>query len=823
MKNLYKQFLIIFAFLVSSFGLKAQISGPANICQNSSSNYTCSAAATYNWSVSPSGTETISDPSIQNPDISFSVAGNYTITVNTTSPVNTFTLGVSVNPKPILSPISNTIICSGNIVPAINFTTTPVGGVTTNWLNSNTSIGLSTNGSGNIIGFVSPNVITTQTGTITATATSITTGCSSFPISFTIQVNANPTVANAATITNPSCGIANGSLTGYLASGNGPFQYSWNGGFMSSSSDLTGVAAGSYTITANDANGCMISSTYNLSNPSPPAAPTTTDIQYCLNDSPSPLSVTASSGGTLTWFSDPSGTTVVSPTPNTTIVGVTSYYVSETLNGCQSPMASLNVVVNNLPAISISSNSPICENGTINLTANGNFGITYVWAGPNGFISTIQNPTISNPTVLESGTYSVSATDNNCSTIDSISIIVNPLPIINTSNNSPICENGTLNLMASGGINYSWSGPNGFTSNLQNPYITNTALNTSGIYTVIVTDANGCVNANFTNVNIQPGSFLYGSIFSNSTPITAGQVYLYSGSQGTTIYGLMATTNINASGQYTFTSVPAGDYIIKCIPDSLSYPTLINTYYGDVASWNLADTIHHDCSANSVADINVIEPVLMTGPGVISGYIIEGAGYGQRLINSNNEVQVPGGPLSDIDVNLVSLPSNTIVAQTISDFNGYYEFSNVAVGDYELQVDIPGLPMDSSYFIVITPLMFSANNNQVASSVFSNLDFVADGTAIYIANSIGIKQNSTNENLISVYPNPAKNVINIKFQSSDKITGQIEIIDNLGKTVASQNVSSELTQVTIEALNSGFYFVKVKSEKGINTFRFIKQ
>jgi hypothetical protein len=73
MKNLYKQFLIIFAFLISSCGLKAQISGatcylPKLKCLT----ILVRAAGTYNWSVSPSGSETISDPSIQNPDFSFS-------------------------------------------------------------------------------------------------------------------------------------------------------------------------------------------------------------------------------------------------------------------------------------------------------------------------------------------------------------------------------------------------------------------------------------------------------------------------------------------------------------------------------------------------------------------------------------------------------------------------------------------------------------------------------------------------------------------------------------------------------------------------------
>ena len=576
MKNLYKQFLIIFAFLISSVGLKAQISGPAAICQNTSANYTCSTAATYNWSVSPSGAETISDPSVQNPDISFSAAGNYTITVNTTSPANTYTLAT--------------------------------------------------------------NVVSTMTVDIT--------------------------------IIPSTCGAPNAAISLVVSGGTSNYTYQWDDLLQQTTMVANNLYAPAiYNCVITDGNGCV------------------KNISAAVSDLPSP-------------------------------------------------------VIDSINAVNASCNLGSNGSATVYAETGGSSSLSYTWLNS-----------------------------------QSISI-----------------------------------GNGSFQGGLQ-----------AGEYQIVVSDGNGCqVTGTATILNDPSSSDILGTIYSNSTPITAGQVILLTPILGTTYYDTIATTILNASGQYSFTSAPAGDYILKCVPDSTTYPTLIDTYYGDVAAWYLADTIHHDCSANSVADINVIEPILMTGPGVISGTIIEGFGFGSRLINSNTEVQVPGGPLKDIDVNLVSLPTNTVVAQATSDFNGYYEFTNVAIGNYSLQIDILGLPMDSSYLIIIDPLLFSANVNQTTSSVFTNLDFVADGTAIYIANSIGIKQNENKENGISIYPNPAKNTINIRLQSGDKINGQIEIIDNLSKTVASQNLNSELTQVNIVDLNSGIYFVKIKSEKGINTFRFIK-
>jgi len=69
-----------------------------------------------------------------------------------------------------------------------------------------------------------------------------------------------------------------------------------------------------------------------------------------------------------------------------------------------------------------------------------------------------------------------------------------------TSSSSPTCLNDTIRLTASGGTNYSWTGPNGFTSTLQNPTIPNAAAIHSGQYSCLITGTGGCDNTGVTDI-----------------------------------------------------------------------------------------------------------------------------------------------------------------------------------------------------------------------------------------------------------------------------------------------------------------------------------
>ncbi|MEY4963172.1 MAG: hypothetical protein RLZZ323_491 [Bacteroidota bacterium] len=74
--------------------------------------------------------------------------------------------------------------------------------------------------------------------------------------------------------------------------------------------------------------------------------------------------------------------------------------------------------------------------------------------------------------------------------------------IATLSNNSPICSGNTLELKANGGTNYNWTGPNGFSSTLQNPIIPNASIANSGQYSCVITGTGDCDSTLTTDVII---------------------------------------------------------------------------------------------------------------------------------------------------------------------------------------------------------------------------------------------------------------------------------------------------------------------------------
>jgi hypothetical protein len=142
-------------------------------------------------------------------------------------------------------------------------------------------------------------------------------------------------------------------------------------------------------------------------------------------------------------------------------------------------------------------NGPICEGSTLQLTATLIPGATYQWSGPNGFVSTDQNPTIVNAMPAATGSYSVTATLDGCTSQPQTTVVtVNAVPAAPAAgNDGPKCAGQPLSLTASSipFATYAWVGPNGYTSNLQNPVILSTTGLNSGAYTVTAT-VNGCTS-----------------------------------------------------------------------------------------------------------------------------------------------------------------------------------------------------------------------------------------------------------------------------------------------------------------------------------------
>jgi hypothetical protein len=147
--------------------------------------------------------------------------------------------------------------------------------------------------------------------------------------------------------------------------------------------------------------------------------------------------------------------------------------------------------MNASPTVTISANSNVCVGDSIKLFTNANN--NYSWSGAGSFSSTIQNPIIVNSSSLNAGTYSVTSTNSlGCYGTASLNINVNPIPNLFVTSNGTICAGSSINLTSNSASQYSWHGPNNYTTNIQNPTILNASAVNQGYYVVTISDANNC-------------------------------------------------------------------------------------------------------------------------------------------------------------------------------------------------------------------------------------------------------------------------------------------------------------------------------------------
>ncbi|MDG1041685.1 MAG: immunoglobulin domain-containing protein, partial [Flavobacteriaceae bacterium] len=183
-----------------------------------------------------------------------------------------------------------------------------------------------------------------------------------------------------------------------------------------------------------------------LVNPIPTPPTVSSPITYCQDDIAIALSAT---GTDLKWYlASTSGAPLSeAPDPQTSNPGDFFYYVSQTINGCESPRAEVKVQVNVIPVISISGSDTICLGQSTTLTAAGDV-VSYVWS-PDG--ETTSSITVS-PT--SNTIYSVTGTDaDGCSSSETLTVIVNAVPTASLSVSGPICSGNDAIFSITGSAN----------------------------------------------------------------------------------------------------------------------------------------------------------------------------------------------------------------------------------------------------------------------------------------------------------------------------------------------------------------------------------
>jgi len=481
------------------------------------------AGNTFSWTGPNGFTSTLQDPVI--PNGTSANAGNYQVTQSTggacISPPATVAVVINITPSPVAG--NNGPVCAGT---TLNLTATTIAGATYKWTGPN---GFTSNQQNPVIN----NVNDSAAGTYTVIAT--VAGCVSAPATTVVSISPAP----SAPVTGSNSPVCQGSSLNLTVANIPGATFSWTGpnGFTSNLQDpvINGVTladSGVYSVVAN-ISGCVsdTGTTDVVVNPTP-ALPVASNNSPVCSDSTIFLSVDTVAGASYSW-TGPNGFS--SSAADTSITNATSsasgtYTVVVTLAGCQSGRGVTTVVVNTTPVPVATSNTPICAGGTMQLNAATITNATYSWTGPNGFTSTLQNPTITHVTQSDSGVYSVVAYLNGCpsNAPGTVDVVITTIPTPVLSNNGPLCAGDTLKLNSStipGGGAYLWTGPNGFSSSAQDPVIPHVIDADSGIYYVVAV-IKGCFNSDTatTLVVINPNPTV--TIGSNSPVCDSGTIQL---------------------------------------------------------------------------------------------------------------------------------------------------------------------------------------------------------------------------------------------------------------------------------------------------------
>lgn len=392
------------------------------------------------------------------------------------------TITVPVIPSPVaLSPTATPNTC----LSSPNFTFTETATTPSNF-NVNWNFGDGTTGTGTNVAHSY-----TAAGIYTVTVTKSSCGPCSATTSFTVQVYPSPIISP--TVNSPVC---IGGTASFTASNPSIATYTWSGpnNFSSNLSNpsinnATNSNAGIYTVVATATNGCVGTGTVNL-NTYQATITANANLTVCINN---PINLTASGSGTYSWAGPNNFTSnLQNPSPIANNLSGGIYNVTATLTGGCLASASTSISMAST-TVSASHNGPLCAGNSFTLFANGPG--TFSWAGPGGFTSNQQNPIVNSPGVSAGGIYTVTATNSLGCVATATTLVTLPSPkIVTPFGSGTICEGGSLSFEArTAGTSYIWNGPNGYYANTANTILQDAQIGHNGIFTVTVTDMNGCV------------------------------------------------------------------------------------------------------------------------------------------------------------------------------------------------------------------------------------------------------------------------------------------------------------------------------------------
>ncbi len=578
------------------------------ICAGASTTLSASGGVNYSWSPASGVSATTGNAIIATP----ATTTTYTVTgTNVIGCTNTKTVTVTVNPLPVVTASPNVTVCNG--LPSVLL----AGGASTYVWSPATGLSATTGST------VTAIPSTTTNYTVTGTDGN---GCMN---SASVQVSVNPLPV---VTTNPSSAICIGNNIGLIASG--AVDYSWSPATGLSETTGSSVVATptvttTYSVTGVDINGCINGAIVTVTVNPLPVISTSTPVAICIG---SYTNLAASGGVTYSWapatgLSAVTGNIVVaSPSVNTT------YTITGTdANGCVNTITN-TVTVNPLPVVTASPGVVMCYGANTVLAASG--ANTYVWLPGTGLSAIAGSSVTASP--ASTTTYTVYGTDvNGCIGTSTVTVAINPLPVISAGGTVTLCQGFSAGLTATGAVDYTWLPATGLSATTGSNPVANPTVTTT--YTVTGTDGNGCVNKGFVTVGVYP--------------------LPYVSSTGAGICPGSSTALTAVSSTPTLTWSPAASLSTSMGTSVVASPASTTTY-------TITATSAYGCVSQSTVTVTVYPlPPISAGPGVA---ICNGSSTTLTATGSVTYSWAPGYGLSVTTGNTVMANPRSTTTYTIT-------------------------------------------------------------------------------------------------------------------------------------------------------------
>lgn len=491
-------------------------SSTAPVCEGSSVDFTytgtTSSSDMYSWDFGVGAQPAMS--SAKNPaGVMYSSAGTKNVSLSVTNQFGCFhdtILPVVINTTPVADFATTAPVCTGLGADFTNMGTT---GASYAWSFGNGASPASStteNPSG---------VVYSSAGTKVVTLTTTLGACSSVSTQ-SLTIHQTPSVSFTSNA--PQCVGSSVNLTNTGSTGSN-WSYVWGLGdgavpASSNAENPTGVmynSGGVKVITLTIADQfCTSTNTGNITINALPAVAAGADTTICANTS---VQIGGSNIAGVSYSWTPSNSVVIDnpsiSNPTVSPVAGSSQFIVTGVDG-NNCMNTDTIVVTMLPPLNVNAgiDAEICRYDSVQIGASLVEGQLYAWSPQNGLTSPSSPNTMVSPD--STTTYTLSVTDQyGCSTVtDEVTVIVNQLPLANAGPDDSITVNHSVQLVATGGIEYSWLPEQGLSNaGINNPIASPDSTTT---YVVSVIDVNACEQTDTVTVVVITPSFWAPSAFS---------------------------------------------------------------------------------------------------------------------------------------------------------------------------------------------------------------------------------------------------------------------------------------------------------------------